>query len=264
MFFEFIWKYVVFMSLWPRTIKILISNWPRTRKFSQFFKNTGGEDLFLPWSRVGHALRPIFMLWLVKIWQVSLCGKFMQHLETCFLWQLKLTEFCVNLWCFQLSFSTGCTKCNTAAIKSLLLFMAGLFIGFLVFACKSGKSDFGWHRFLFHLPWYVRGFKSLKRFWPYLTAFRICISNGNIYNFMKSSTVYWASLCTFVRFETMIWPSIRFDLSFQNFRDIFSPQMERKRSEEYLVINLAEERKLWAIFLPQVHLWKKQTLRGLA
>ena len=28
-------KYVVFMSLWPRTIKMLISNWPRTRKFSQ-------------------------------------------------------------------------------------------------------------------------------------------------------------------------------------------------------------------------------------
>ena len=99
-FFEFIWKYVVFMSLWPRTIKILISNWPRTRKFSQFFKNTGGEDLFLPWTRVGHALRPIFMLWLVKIWQVSSCGKFMQHLESCLLWQLKLTEFCVNLWCF--------------------------------------------------------------------------------------------------------------------------------------------------------------------
>ena len=45
-------KYVVFMSLWARTNKILISNWPRTWKFSQFFKNTGGEDLFLPWSRV--------------------------------------------------------------------------------------------------------------------------------------------------------------------------------------------------------------------
>ena len=43
------------------------------------FKNTGGEDLFLPWSRVGHVLRPIFMLWLVKIWQVSSRGKFMQH-----------------------------------------------------------------------------------------------------------------------------------------------------------------------------------------
>ena len=30
-------KYVVFMSLWPRTIEISISNWARTRKFSQFF-----------------------------------------------------------------------------------------------------------------------------------------------------------------------------------------------------------------------------------
>ena len=39
-------KYVVFMSLWPLTIKILISNWPRTLKSSQFFKNTGGEELF--------------------------------------------------------------------------------------------------------------------------------------------------------------------------------------------------------------------------
>ena len=55
-------KYAVFMSLWLRTIRILISKWPRTRKFSQFFKSTGGEDLLLPWSRVDHALRPIFML----------------------------------------------------------------------------------------------------------------------------------------------------------------------------------------------------------
>ena len=45
-------KYVVFLSLWPRTIMILISNWPRTQNFSQFFlKIQAGEDLFLPWSR---------------------------------------------------------------------------------------------------------------------------------------------------------------------------------------------------------------------
>ena len=50
------------------------------------------------------------------------------------------------------------------------------------------------------------------------------------------------SLCTFVRFETMIWPSIRFDISLQNFKkplDSFSPQIERKRSKEYLFIILA-------------------------
>ena len=47
------------------------------------------------------------------------------------------------------------------------------------------------------------------------------------------------SLSTFVRFETMIWPSIRFDISLQNFKkpfDSLSPQRERKRSKEYLVI----------------------------
>ena len=106
----------------------------------------------------------------------NLTGQFMRNL----LWQLKLTEFCVNLWCFLMSFSTGCTKWNTAAIKSLLLFMAGLFIGFLVekcVACQSRKSDFGWHRFRFS-PCWMRVEKSLKRFWPYLIAFRSCISNG--------------------------------------------------------------------------------------
>ena len=60
-------KYVVFMSLWPRTIRILILSWPWTRNFSQLFKNTGGEDL----SYHGHVLHPIFMLWLVKIWKVG-------------------------------------------------------------------------------------------------------------------------------------------------------------------------------------------------
>ena len=40
----------------------------------------------------------------------------------------------------------------------------------------------------------------------------------------------------------MIWSSIRFDISLQNFKkplDSFSPQIERKRSKEYLVIILA-------------------------
>ena len=106
-------------------------------------------------SYPGHALVTLyvqFMFWLVKIWQVSSCGKCLQHLETCLLCQLKLTESCVNLWCFLLSLSTGCTKWSTGAIKSLLLFMASLFIVFLVqrcVACQSRKSDFGWHRFRF-------------------------------------------------------------------------------------------------------------------
>ena len=85
-----------------------------------------------------------------------------------------------DLWCFLLSFSTGCIKWNTAAINSLLLFMAGLFIEFLVekcAACQSWKSDFGWHRFRLS-PCWMPVEKSLKRFWPYLIAFKSCISNG--------------------------------------------------------------------------------------
>ena len=55
------------------------------------------------------------------------------------------------------------------------------------------------------------------------------------------------SLCAFVRFETTISPSMRFDIILQNFKkplDSFSPQIERKRSEEYLVIILAGKESL--------------------
>ena len=78
-------KQVVFMS---RTIKILISNWPWTQKIQPAVKGRKGSCfwLFSLRSRVGHTLRPIFMLWLVKIWQVSSCEKCMQNLlETCLL-----------------------------------------------------------------------------------------------------------------------------------------------------------------------------------
>ena len=64
-FFKLCMTYVVFMSLWLRTIKILMSNGPRTQKFSQLFKIQAGKTFFFH----GHVLRLIFILWLVKIWQ---------------------------------------------------------------------------------------------------------------------------------------------------------------------------------------------------
>ena len=51
-----------------------------------------------------------------------------------------------------------------------------------------------------------------------------------ICNFMKSSAVYEASSCI-LRFDTLIWPSIRFDISVKNFKkplvDITSPKIEK-------------------------------------
>ena len=59
--------------------------------------------------------------------------------------------FCFVLFYFFLTvFFAGCTKWNSAGIRSLLSFMASLFIEFLVekyVACWCRKSDFRWHRF---------------------------------------------------------------------------------------------------------------------
>ena len=126
----------------------------RENSASYLKMQAGKTDVFVCFLTL--ITRPIFMPWLVKIWQVSSRGKFIQNLETCLLWQLKLIEFSDNLWRCKLSFSTECTKWNTVAIKSLLLFMPGFFIKFLVekcAACQSRKSDFGWHRFCFSPCW---------------------------------------------------------------------------------------------------------------
>ena len=73
----------------------------------------GNRFLLFSLSRVDHALRPIFMFRLVKIWQVSSYGKLMQRLETCLLSFVSSRDVLK-------SFFTCCTKWNTAAIKIVL------------------------------------------------------------------------------------------------------------------------------------------------
>ena len=58
------------------------------------------------------------------------------------------------------------------------------------------------------------------------------------------------------------WPSIRFDISLQNFKkplDSFSPQIERKRSKEYLVIILAGKESFERFSCLEFVFEKKQT-----
>ena len=120
---------------------------------------------------------------------------------------------------------------------------------FVVFMCRTIKillSNWPWTRFSELL-------QAGKRFWRFSPSSKVgqdlptmvSLSNYSIWclsfslsYFMNSSIVYVASLCTFVRSETIIWPSNRFDSSLQNFKrplDIFSLQIGRKHSEEYLV-----------------------------
>ena len=132
LFTKFIWNMLCSCHYGPALLRFWFQTNLGRENWASYFRNTGGEDLFLPRSHVGHALRPIFMLWLVKIWQVGSCGKFMQHLDS---WSfVTLTAEADRVLCqllmFLTVFSTGCAKWNSATIKSLLLFMASLFIDF--------------------------------------------------------------------------------------------------------------------------------------
>ena len=164
-------KYVVFMSLWRRTIKTLISKWPRTRKFSQLFKNTGGEDLCLPWSRVGHALPPILIL--CSDW--SKFDRWVHAESLCSI--LKLVYF--DSWSWQ-SFVSTCDVVNCLFpldVQNEIQLLSRVFfyswpVCLLRFwltnasLVKVGNPISDVIVFVFHLAWCVRGFKTLKRFWP--------------------------------------------------------------------------------------------------
>ena len=152
-------KYVVFLCC---IIKILISNWPVDAKIQPAI--TGREDscfwLCSPRSRVGQAVLPIFMLWLVKVWQVSSCGKFMQHLESCLSWQLKLAEFCVNLWCFNCLFPLNVQN-EIQLLSGVLCYswLVGLWLRNTSLV-KVGNPISDGIVFVFHLAWCVRVEKS--------------------------------------------------------------------------------------------------------
>ena len=137
---------------------------------------TGREDSsFVTWSRVGHALRPIFMLWLVKIWQVGSCGKIMPHLESYLLWQLKLTEPCVNLWFFNCLFPLD--------VQNEIQLVSGVFcyswlvclLGFWLrntSPSKVGNPIWDGIVSAFHLAWCVRNTTTarsakVRTGWPY-------------------------------------------------------------------------------------------------
>ena len=86
-------KFIFFKCIWNKSCSwaALLKCWFRTdfgRENSTGFYITcreGNRFWLFSLSRVDHALRPILMFWLVKIWQVNSRGKFMQRLETCVL-----------------------------------------------------------------------------------------------------------------------------------------------------------------------------------
>ena len=147
------------------------------------------------------------MLWLVKTWQVSSCGNFMQHLETCIVyfdscsWQSFVSTCDVFNCLFPLNVQNELQLLSRVFCYSWLVCLLGFWLrkSSLV---KVGNPISDGIAFVFHLAWCVRGLKSLKRFWPYLIVFSasrmVSLSNYFIWclffisNLMKSSVVYGA------------------------------------------------------------------------
>ena len=114
LFFKCMWNK---LCSWAAPLKF----WFQTDHGRQNWCREGSRFwLFSPQSRVGHALLLIFMLWLVKIWQLNSCRKCMQHLETCFLIAEADRVLCRQLVTFLIVFFHWIYKINTAAIKILL------------------------------------------------------------------------------------------------------------------------------------------------
>ena len=115
------------------------------------------------------------------------------------------------------------------------------------------------------LAWGVRGLKILEWFWnswwPLEAASRLVnLSSYCLWCVCFFFSVSWSQaygLCGLSLYTSN-------DVTYNSIRskkplDIFWARIQRKGSEEYLVMILAVNRKLWAIFLPRVHLEKEQT-----
>ena len=139
--------------------------------------------------------------------------------------------------------------------------MAGLFIALFVNKCTTcqshRKSDFGWYRFqnsLLTCPCLRhKRIEKSQAILEHLMTFRGSISTGKPEQLLSSmcfffsvswSRAYGLRGLSLYTSNDLTYNSIRFKKPL----DIFWPQIQRKGSEDYLVMILAVNRKLWAIF----------------
>ena len=168
-------KYVVFLC---RTINILISNWPRTRKFSQLLQ--AGKTVAFDFAHHDHALVTLFVQFLCCDW--SKFDRWVHAENLCSI--LKLVYF--DSWSWQRFVST-CDVFNCRFpldVQNEIQLLSGVFcdswlVCLLRFwltntsLVKVGNPISDGIAFVFHLAWCVRGLQSLKRYWPFSAASRM-------------------------------------------------------------------------------------------
>ena len=185
-------KYVVFYM--HRTIKVLILNWRRKLKFSQFLQAGKTCQLLLTfltkvtrWSRSTSKF-------LCSDW--SKFDRWVHAENLCSI--LKLVYF--DSWGWQ-SFVSTCDVFNClfpVKVQNEIQLLSRVFcyswlvclLGFWLrntSLVKVGNPISDGVVFVFHLAWCVRGLKSLKRFWPYLIVFSA--------SQMVSFVLFWCLFC---------------------------------------------------------------------
>ena len=157
-----------------RTIKILISNWPRTRKVSQLLQ--AGKTVASDFSHHGHALVTLYVPFLCSDW--SIFDRWVHAEYLCSI--LNLVYF--DSWKRQ-SFVSTCFFCCFFVfvffvfLQNEILLLSAVFchswlVCLLSFWLRNtslvnvGNPISDGIVFFFYFAWCVRGLKSLKQYLP--------------------------------------------------------------------------------------------------
>ena len=186
-------KYAVFFMC--RTIKILISNWPRKLKFSKFYRQ--GRLTFLTkvtrWSRstsnfyagIGQNLTGEFMR---KIYAASWNLFTLTAEADRVLCQLEMFLTVFFHWMYKMKLS--CYQ-ESSVIHGWLVCLLDFWLRNTSLVKVGNPISYG-IVFAFHLAGCVRGLKSLKWLWPYLIVF-----SGKLSFVHKEETEHSFELCSF-------------------------------------------------------------------
>ena len=165
------------------SIKILISNWPRTRKFSQLLHV--GKTVAFAFGHHGHALVTLYLQVLCSDWSKfdswvhaeNLCSILNLVYFDSWSWRSFVSTCDVFNCLFPLNVQSEIQLLSRVFCYSWLVCLLGFWLRNTSLV-KVGNPISDGIVFVFHLAWCVRGLQSLKRYWPYLIPFRSCISNG--------------------------------------------------------------------------------------
>ena len=144
---------------------------------ASFLKIQAGKTF----SYHGHALVTLYVQFLCSDWSKfdrwvhaeNLCSILKVVYFDSWSWQIFFCQLVMFLtvffyWMYKMKYSCY----QESSVSLFIVFFFRLWDASLV---KVGNAISDGVVFVFHLAWCVRGFKSVKRFWPYFITFRSCV-----------------------------------------------------------------------------------------